>query len=99
MNVIPDPLVASSEADSHSSEDSKVLYALRNRVVLAESQMGFGIGAEKDKGPGGSVAGRSRGRRSHMDYARERALFDCATSTQLIIQKVLRVANLRSEGA
>jgi hypothetical protein len=59
---IPDPLVALSEDDSHSSEDSKVLYALRNRVILVESPMGLGIGTEKDKGRGGSVVERSRGR-------------------------------------
>ena len=61
--------------------------------------MGKGIGAKKDKGWGGSVVGRIRGRRSLMDHARERALFDCAAGTQLTIQKVLREANLRSEGA
>ena len=96
---IPDPLVALSEDDSHSSEDSKVLYALRNRVILVESPMGLGIGIEKDKGHRGCVGGRSQGRRSIMDHARERALYDCAVGTQLTIQKVLRVADLRSEGA
>jgi hypothetical protein len=33
-----------------------------------------------------------------MDHARERTLFDCAASTQLTIQKVLRATDLRSEG-
>lgn len=98
MNVIPDLLMASKEADSLSSEDSKVLYALKNRDILVETPMGLGAGDGKEKGRGGSVARRNHGRRSHMDHAKERALFDCATGTQLTIQKVLRVVDLRSEG-
>lgn len=98
MVGIPDPLVALLEADSQSFEDSKVLYALRNKVILAESPMGLGIGTEKDKGRGGYVGGRSRGRQSIVDHARERALYDCAAGTQLTIQKVLRAVDLRSEG-
>ena len=61
--------------------------------------MGLGACIGKDRSMGGSVAGRNRGRRSNLDHAKEKALFDCAAGTQLTIQRVLRAVDLRSEGA
>lgn len=96
-NVVPDPLVASFSSVSLSSEDGRIHYALRNRLVLLDSPLGVGKILAKGRGRGGGLASSSRGRRSHMDLGKEKAFFDCAAGTQLTIQRVLRASYPRSE--
>lgn len=83
--VVPEPLVASKEIDSLSSEESKILYALRSRDILAKAHMGLGACIDKVRGRGGNVSGRNRGIRSNIDHAKEKALFNCVIGTQLTI--------------
>lgn len=98
-NVILEPLVASSTSESLSSKDSRILYALRIKLVLLDSPSGLGDFIGKERGQGGGLAGRGRGKRFHMDIEKEKALFDCVVGTQLTIQMVLRESNPRTEGA
>ena len=60
--VALDPLVASKETDSFSSEESKILYALRSQDIFTKAQLGLGACIDKDRGRGGCVVGRNRGR-------------------------------------
>lgn len=48
-SVVLEPLVASKEADSLTSEDSKILYALRSRDILAETPSGLGVCVGKER--------------------------------------------------
>lgn len=98
-NAVPEALVDSSTAESLSSEDSRILYALRSILVLIDSPSGLDNLLGKGRGRGGGLAGRGRGRISLIDIEKEKAPFDCATETQLTIQRVLRTTNPRSEGA
>lgn len=66
-------------------------------MVLQDSPVGLGILSRKERGRGGGHAGRGRGRRSHLDMAKENALFDCVVGTQLTIHRVLRASDPQRE--
>lgn len=85
-----DPLVTHHSSEEHSSCSSRVLYDLRNMMVLSDTPSGFCASPSLGRGRGGSMSGRDRGRRSNMDKAKNKALLDCAAVTQLMIHKVLR---------
>lgn len=98
-NAVPNTLVASCSSKSLSLEDSRIHYSLRNILVLLDSPLGLGKILANGRGRGGGLVSRGHGRRSQMDLAKEKALFNHVARTQLTIQRVLRALDPRSEGS
>lgn len=88
-----DPLVAFCFSDGSSSGNNSIAYDLRSQIVLAEPSTDLGKMSKGSRGRGGGTSSRGRGRKSKLDHAKEKALFDQAEGTQLSITRVLRESN------
>ena len=85
-----EPLVSIS--DDSTSGSSYIAYGLMNREVISDPSLGLGNLMTLDKAKGGGASAKGRGRKSKMDHAKLKALFDQAAGTQCSITRALRAS-------
>lgn len=86
----PNPLVAFCSMEESSSWNHSIAYDLKSQIVLTDPSPRLGKLSEGCRGRRGGITSRGRGRKSKLDHAKVKALFDQVVGTQLSITRALR---------
>lgn len=89
----PAPLVAFCSMEGSSSGNNSIAYDLTSQTFLVDPSPGLGKLSKSSRGRGGGFSSRGQGRKSKMDHAKVKALFDQEVGTHHSITGALRASD------